>query len=64
MCSTMDDLHEYCPVIQEKTAILTQGASRPDRYIEHFHYHSILFWGDQLTIAWIQHAQRLIPKMN
>lgn len=54
----MDELQGYCPVMQEKTVVQTTGESEPDT-IEHFHYHSILFGGDQLTVARIRGAQRI-----
>lgn len=58
MCSIMDELQGYCPVMQEKTVVQTTGESEPDT-IEHSHYHSILFSGDQLTVARIRGAQRI-----
>lgn len=57
----MDDLQQYCPVVHEKEVVLTTGESEPDT-IQQFHYHPILFGGDQLTIARIRGSQRI--RMN
>lgn len=54
----MDDLQHYCPVVHEEKIVLTPGESEPDT-IQQFHYHPILFGGDQLTVARIRGSQRI-----
>ena len=54
----MEDLQQYCPVVHDEEVVLTPGEQEPDT-IQQFHYHPILFGGDQLTVARIRGAQRI-----
>ena len=54
----MEELQQYCPMVHKQKLVQTPGESEPDT-VEQYHYHNILFGGDQLTVARIRGSQRI-----